>query len=102
MRKKIYIIEMLRNQLKASEVLAFNEKNRDDCLLYLHRLNAWNIEIEEYEKHLAITATLPNSNKVKIELGHTFYHKATTITHKEVMLEIDPTSEEAKWIYFVL
>ena len=90
------------NRFDGNNIFEFNAKNKDNCLLYLHKLNAWDIEIEEFNKHLTITATLPNTNQVSINLGHTFFYQKTTITHQDVTLELDPTSDIANLIHFVL
>ena len=75
---------------------------KDDCLLYLHKLNAYNINIHTVEQYYIIQATLPNNNIVTIRCGMEFYPCTSTITYKEDTFEIDPNAEEATLLYFLL
>ena len=75
---------------------------KDECLWFLHDLNAYNISIHTVEQYYIIKALLPNNNTVLIRCGQEFFKCESTITYKTDTLEFDPKAEESKLLYFLL
>ena len=85
-----------------TNIIDWNESLRDQCLLYLHKNNAYNIEITTHEQHISIEAKLPNQKIVTICCAHTFFIYPTTIQCEEETFEFDPTAEESYLLHFLI
>ena len=86
----------------STTIVKRNAELKDNCLLFLHRLNAYNIYITEFDKYLSIQAKLPNQNIVTISCAHTVHIYPTTISFEDITIAFDPTLEESKLLHFLL
>ena len=80
----------------------YNLHEQDQCLLFLHRHNAYNIEVVQFTKYIDIRALLPNQNSVTVTISKEPSSRSPTITCDGITVEFDPTSNEANHLYFLL